>query len=98
MLLEGSMKPQGTFWFFSAVTLIGLLWVWFFLPETAGKSLEAMDEMFNLPWHIIGRKGATMTAGRGSTAEAYDDGDVEKRANIERADHEEYAQQRGNDI
>jgi hypothetical protein len=62
------------------------------------KSLEAMDEMFNLPWYIIGRKGATMTAGRGSTAEAYDDGDLEKNANTERAEHEEHGKQRENEI
>lgn len=49
----------------------GLVWVWFFLPETSGKSLEGMDEMFNLPWHVIGRKGHQLTAGHGSVAEAY---------------------------
>lgn len=65
-----SLKPQGTFWFFAAVTIVGLGWVWFFLPETAGRSLEGMDELFNLPWHVIGRKGAKMTEGMGSLAEA----------------------------
>ncbi|KAK2740927.1 hypothetical protein FQN57_005931 [Myotisia sp. PD_48] len=63
MLLETALRPFGTFYFFAAVTLLGLLWMWFFLPETAGKSLEAMDEMFSLPWYIIGRKGAALTAG-----------------------------------
>ena len=77
MLLESAMKPQGTFFFFAAVTLLGLLWMWFFLPETAGKSLEAMDEMFSLPWYIIGRKGAAITGGSGH-AEGYTTGDPEK--------------------
>jgi hypothetical protein len=67
-----------TFWFFAAVTFIGLLWVYFFLPETAGRSLEGMDELFNLPWHIIGRKGANITEGMGSVAEAVVHGDTEK--------------------
>lgn len=58
MLLVDSLGPGGTFWFFAAVTLLGLVWMWFFLPETAGKSLESMDELFSLPWHVIGRKGA----------------------------------------
>lgn len=40
--------------FFSCVTALGLVWVWFFLPETSGKSLEALDAMFELPWHKIG--------------------------------------------
>jgi len=33
----------------------------FFLPETSKRSLEALDEMFNLPWYMIGRKGADLT-------------------------------------
>ena len=78
MLLQTTLKPQGTFWFFSAIILLGLAWVWFFLPETAGKPLEAMDDMFALPWYIIGRKGAKITAGDGSVAEAYARGDLEK--------------------
>ncbi|KAK2748665.1 hypothetical protein FQN55_004218 [Onygenales sp. PD_40] len=77
MLLDTAMKPSGTFFFFAIVTLLGLAWMWFFLPETAGKSLEAMDEMFSLPWYIIGRKGAEMTAGSGH-AEGYTAEDVEK--------------------
>ncbi|KAH6673152.1 MFS quinate transporter [Halenospora varia] len=66
---EGGLGPKGTFWFFAAVTLLGLAFVWFFIPETAGKSLEGMDELFELPWHIIGRKGAALTAGSGSVSE-----------------------------
>ena len=77
------LSPNGTFWFFSAVTLLGLVFVWFFLPETAGKSLEGMDELFNLPWHSIGRKGAQLTEGKGSVAEAMARGDMEKIAYVE---------------
>jgi hypothetical protein len=71
----GGLTPKGTFWFFSAVTLLGLGFVWLFLPETAGKSLEGMDELFGLPWHVIGRKGAELTQGKGSMAEALVGGD-----------------------
>lgn len=80
MLLPDSpgLSPKGTFWFFVAVTLLGLGFVWLFLPETAGKSLEGMDELFSLPWHVIGRKGAELTAGKGSVAEAIAMGDSEK--------------------
>jgi hypothetical protein len=90
MLLTDALHPSGTFWFFAAVTLLGLFWVWFFLPETAGKSLESMDEMFSLPWHLIGRKGAEMTRGHGGLAEATEaenGGDPEKQ--VERAQHVE---------
>jgi hypothetical protein len=66
------MTTGGTMMFFSCVTSVGLIWVYFFLPETSGKSLEAMDEMFELPWHLIGRKGAQMTKGSGGMAEVLD--------------------------
>lgn len=67
-----AMTTGGTMLFFSCVTAIGLVWVWFFLPETTGKSLEAMDEMFNLPWYLIGRKGAELTRGSGGMSEVLD--------------------------
>jgi hypothetical protein len=93
MLIVGApgLSPNGTFWFFSAITLLGLGFVWFFLPETAGKSLEGMDELFNLPWLIIGRKGAALTAGKGSVAEAMALGDTEKEhmAGVEQVENVE---------
>ncbi|KAL2172714.1 hypothetical protein VTG60DRAFT_4160 [Thermothelomyces hinnuleus] len=54
---DGGISPQGTFWFFAAVTVLGGLWVWFAVPETAGRSLESMDRLFRLPWYKIGRHG-----------------------------------------
>ncbi|CAE7030685.1 hypothetical protein CFE70_004256 [Pyrenophora teres f. teres 0-1] len=67
-----SMTHGGTMMLFSVVTLIGLVWVYFFLPETAGKSLESLDEMFSLPWHLIGRKGAELTKGTGGVSDIMD--------------------------
>jgi sugar porter (SP) family MFS transporter len=77
-----SMTTGGTMLFFSCVTAIGLIWVWFFLPETSGRSLEALDEMFNLPWYLIGRKGAALTAGSGGMSEILDHAG-EKAATVE---------------
>ncbi|KAJ6153555.1 Major facilitator superfamily domain general substrate transporter [Penicillium chermesinum] len=54
---KGGLSPKGTFWFFSAVTVLGGAWVWFSVPETAGRSLESMDRLFSLPWYKIGRHG-----------------------------------------
>jgi hypothetical protein len=87
------LKPQGTFWFFTVVTLLGLAYVWFFVPETAGKSLEGMDELFSLPWHIVGRKGAKLTFGKGNMAEVVGRGDQEKLAEVEveHVEHPEHA-------
>lgn len=52
-----SMKPYGMFYFFVAVNVISIAWAWFFIPEVSGRSLESMEEIFNLPWYLIGRKG-----------------------------------------
>ncbi|KAJ5584004.1 uncharacterized protein N7459_003804 [Penicillium hispanicum] len=54
---DGGISPKGTFWFFAAVTLLGGVWVWFSVPETAGRTLESMDRLFALPWYQIGRHG-----------------------------------------
>lgn len=54
---HGGINPSGTFWFFAAVTLFGGAWVWFSVPETAGRSLESMNRLFELPWYKIGRYG-----------------------------------------
>ncbi|KFX96399.1 hypothetical protein O988_05337 [Pseudogymnoascus sp. VKM F-3808] len=54
---EGGLGPAGTFWLFTAITIIGGLWAWFFIPETAGRSLESMDRLFTLKWYQIGTKG-----------------------------------------
>lgn len=36
----------GAFIFFGCVTTIGILYVIFFVPETRGRTLEEMDELF----------------------------------------------------
>ncbi|KAJ1323096.1 sugar porter family MFS transporter [Microdochium nivale] len=44
-----AMSSSGFFAFCAVVCFLGLLWVWFFVPELAGRSLESTDELFNLP-------------------------------------------------
>ncbi len=58
MLLQ--MTSYGCFYFFAGVLILGLFWCWFFLPEISGRSLESMEELFNLPWYLIGRRGAEL--------------------------------------
>lgn len=36
----------GTYVFFAAFCLLALIWVWFFVPETMGRTLEQMDFVF----------------------------------------------------
>ena len=64
-----SMTYGGMMFFFAVVTLIGLIWVWFFIPELAGKSLESVDAVFQLPWYLIGLKGKELTKDQGGAVE-----------------------------
>lgn len=41
-----SKTQFGAFIFFGVITLIGAFWVYFFVPETKGRTLEEMDELF----------------------------------------------------
>ena len=77
----------GTMFFFSAVTFIGLVWVYFCLPELAGKSLESIDAIFELPWYMIGRK-YKMVEGQGGLSEMYDHG-TEKEVVEQRIENSE---------
>ncbi|VUC30048.1 unnamed protein product [Clonostachys rosea] len=36
---------------------VGGVWVWFSLPETAGRTLENIDFLLALPWYRIGLHG-----------------------------------------
>ena len=54
---SGGLSPNGTFWLFTVITIIGGIWAWCFIPETSGRSLESMDALFRLPWYKIGLYG-----------------------------------------
>lgn len=44
----------GTFLFYAMVALLACLFVFFFMPETAGMQLEDIHKLFNKPWYCIG--------------------------------------------
>ena len=67
-----TITPGGTFFMGSAMLLMGLFWAWFFLPEISGRSLESMEELFDLPWYLIGRKGAQLCPDRSDIAQLKD--------------------------
>lgn len=55
MLLDSAMRPLGTFWFFSGMTLVGIIWVWAWMPETGNMQLERAAYMLEVdskddPW------------------------------------------------
>lgn len=55
-----AMDNFGAFYFFVGVLILALLWAYIFIPEVSGRSLESMEEVFSLPWYLIGRKGAEL--------------------------------------
>ncbi|KAJ5569733.1 quinate permease [Penicillium hispanicum] len=46
MLLVSGLSPAGTFWFFSGISMLGLIFAIWWLPETAGKGLEETNELY----------------------------------------------------
>ena len=44
--MEASMHSYGTYWFFAAVCFACVIYVFVFLPETKGKTLEEVEELF----------------------------------------------------
>jgi sugar porter (SP) family MFS transporter len=77
---EGGLGPAGTFWLFTAITLIGGVWAWFTIPETSGRSLESIDKLFELPWYKIGRFGAP----EAELSDQYEADKIdEKKANVQ---------------
>ncbi len=41
-------NPAGAFWFYAVIGVLGLIWGYFFLPETKGVSLEKIEEHWRL--------------------------------------------------
>lgn len=50
----------GTFIFFGCITTIAAIWVYFFVPETKGKTLEEMDELFGSGEAAFARRDADL--------------------------------------
>lgn len=57
LLVHQGLSPHGSFYFFAAVGALGAAWVWLCVPEAAGRSLESIDRLFDLPWYRIGLHG-----------------------------------------
>lgn len=51
-----AMNAWGVFLFWAMESVLCFFLVWFFLPETAGYSLEDMQHLFTGPWYKIGWK------------------------------------------
>lgn len=56
-----AMHQWGAMLFCAVIILVGLLFVWFFVPEPAGCKLEEMQRVFAAPWYKIGRQRVPLT-------------------------------------
>ena len=45
--LENVIHSYGVFWLYAGVCFLGILFGYFFLPETKGKSLEEIERIFS---------------------------------------------------
>ncbi|KAL3484911.1 hypothetical protein BJX62DRAFT_248083 [Aspergillus germanicus] len=43
----------GAFVFFTCICVVGLVYVFFAMPDTTGRSLEALDALFERPWYTV---------------------------------------------
>jgi hypothetical protein len=50
--LLAAFTPQGAFGWYAAWNIIGWWLVLLFLPETKGKTLEELDQVFSVPTHV----------------------------------------------
>ncbi len=82
----GGLGPAGTFWLFTVITVIGGAWAWFFIPETAGRSLEGMDRLFTLRWWQIGRFGESDADEQVASEEKITDAKYQARETVEQVE------------
>lgn len=71
--LLAATKRYGAFVFFASMCCLSLGYVFLALPETAGRSLESMDRIFERPWYTVHKvaypTGEDLTDGSGRDVE-----------------------------
>uniref|UniRef100_A0A4E9E5G7 Major facilitator superfamily (MFS) profile domain-containing protein n=1 Tax=Gibberella zeae TaxID=5518 RepID=A0A4E9E5G7_GIBZA len=51
--LLAATQRYGAFVFFMSIATCSLIYVYFAMPETSGRSLESMDKLFERPWYTV---------------------------------------------
>ncbi|XP_060083407.1 proton myo-inositol cotransporter-like [Ylistrum balloti] len=50
LTLTETLTKYGTYWLFVGIVFLGLVFMFFTVPETRGKHLEEVEELFEEPW------------------------------------------------
>lgn len=56
--LKNAFKPQGAFGWYAGWNMVGFVLVLLFMPETKGKTLEELDQVFSVPTMMHAKYGA----------------------------------------
>ena len=59
-VMQVTMTPYGAFWFFMCCTVTGVVFVFFVLPETKGKTLEDIEKIFSKKYNADGTLAAAI--------------------------------------
>ncbi|KAK1536633.1 uncharacterized protein CCOS01_01953 [Colletotrichum costaricense] len=51
--LLAATERYGAFIFFASICSVSLVYVYLAMPETSGRSLESMENLFNRPWYTV---------------------------------------------
>ena len=62
-VMQVTMTPYGAFWFFMCCTVTGMVFVFFVLPETKGKTLEDIEKIFSKKYNADGTLAAAIENG-----------------------------------
>ena len=46
LTLQDAVSPSGAFWIYGGIALLGAIWLALTMPETAGRSLEQIEHLF----------------------------------------------------
>jgi hypothetical protein len=79
--LLAATNRYGACVFFACMCCISLVYVFFALPETVGRSLESMDALFEWPWYTVRRVAYADLNGSSGGVQDYEKEDVEKLEN-----------------
>lgn len=83
--LLAATHRYGAFVFFACMCCISLVYVFFALPETAGRSLESMDALFERPWYTVRKVAYADLDGSAGRLFDYEKEDLEK-ADVEKVE------------